>query len=242
MSNNYFQFKEFTVQQENCSMKVCTDACIFGAWIAEKVASSGFPIVDCLDIGTGTGLLSLMFAQKNPTTIIDAVEIEESAYEQAIENFSNSKWKDRIKIFHMDAKNFISEKKYDLIISNPPFYENELLSTEKNNNIAKHDEGLMLKDLITIIKNNLLVTGYFAILLPYHRIKYFEDLAGENNLFLHEKLLIRQTTTHNFFRGILFFGNNKTKQQTSELIIKSDEKYTKEFFELLKDYYLNLTS
>jgi tRNA1Val (adenine37-N6)-methyltransferase len=221
-------------------MKVCTDACIFGAWIAKKAYSSGFPIADCLDIGTGTGLLSLMFAQKNPYTKVDALEIEANAHAQANENISHSGWNDRISAFNLDARNFVSEKKYDLIISNPPFYENELSSAEKNKNIAKHDEGLTLKDLITIIKNNLSVTGYFAILLPYHRLKYFEGLAKENNFFLQEKLLIRQTSMHNFFRGILFFSNTKTEQQTTQLTIKIDDEYTKEFIELLKDYYLTL--
>lgn len=240
MSNNYFRFKEFTVQQEKCSMKVCTDACLFGAWIAEKYNSSGLQVTKCLDIGSGTGLLSLMFAQKNPHTIIDAVEIEENAYEQAKENLSNSKWNDRLKILNMDIKDFIPEKKYDLIISNPPFYEKELSSTEKNKNIAKHDEGLMLKDIITIIKKHLSASGYFAILLPYHRIKYFEKSAEENNFFLHEKLLIRQTPSHNFFRGILFFGNSKHEIKTNDLVIKNENGYTKEFTKLLKDYYLQL--
>ncbi|HEY8690795.1 MAG TPA: methyltransferase [Chitinophagaceae bacterium] len=240
MSNNYFRFKEFTVQQEKCSMKVCTDACIFGAWIAKKLTGRELPVANCLDIGSGTGLLSLMFAQKNSCTIIDTVEIEENACEQANENFSNSKWNDRLKIFHTDAKDFVSQKKYDLIICNPPFYENELLSPKKNKNIAKHDAGLMLKDLITIIKTHLSATGYFAVLLPYQRIKYFEEQAEENNLFIHEKLLVRQTPAHNFFRGILFFGNNKTAVETNELSIKNGEGYTKEFTELLKDYYLKL--
>ena len=173
-------------------MKVCTDACIFGAWIAEKISGSMLPVASCLDVGSGTGLLSLMFAQKNPDVVIDAVEIEKNACEQAKENFSNSKWNNHLKIFYTDAKDFVAQRKYDLIISNPPFYENELLSNEKNKNIAKHDEGLMLKDLITIIKKHLAATGYFAILLPWHRIKYFEDLAEESNLFLQQKLLIRQ--------------------------------------------------
>ena len=240
MPNKYFRFKQFTIQQEKCSMKVCTDSCIFGAWIAERPTGSLLQIANCLDIGSGTGLLSLMFAQKNTSTLIDSVEIEKDAYDQANENFLNSKWNDRLKIFHSDIKHFVSRKKYDLIISNPPFYENELLSHQKNKNIAKHDETLTLKDLIPIIKNNLSATGYFAILLPYHRIKYFEEMAEENNFFLQEKLLIRQTTLHSFFRGILIFGNTKTEQVTNELVIKNDEGYTMEFAELLKDYYLTL--
>ncbi len=241
MPNNYFRFKEFTIQQEKCSMKVCTDACIFGAWIAEKVASNQLPVASCLDIGCGTGLLSLMFAQKNPNAIIDAVEIEKNAHEQAKENFSNSEWNNRLKIFHIDVKDFVSQKKYDLIISNPPFYENELQSNEKNKNIAKHDEGLLLKDLVAITEKHLSPRGYFAVLLPYHRIKYFEELAEGSNFFLHQKLLIRHTPTHNFFRGILLFGNCKTDVKINELTIKNGESYTHEFTELLKDYYLSLT-
>ena len=222
-------------------MKVCTDACIFGAWVAEKVAGYRLPVTNCLDIGTGTGLLSLMLAQKISSTIVDAVEIEVNTYEQARENFSNSIFNDRLKIFHNDAKNFVPEKKYDLIICNPPFYENELLSNEKNKNIAKHDEGLRLKDLIDIIKTHHAETGSFSVLLPYHRVKYFEDLAEENKFFLKEKLLIRQTPTHNVFRGILLFGSERLSSSTNELIIKNEEgNYTGEFKELLKDYYLQL--
>lgn len=241
MSNSYFRFKEFTVQQDKCSMKVCTDTCLFGAWVAEKIACCRLPVASCLDIGTGTGLLSLMLAQKNPDIIIDSIEIEENAYRQAKENFTNSDWNNRLKIFHTDARSFISDKKYDLIISNPPFYENELLSTEKNKNIAKHDKGLTLKALTKVIKTHLTTTGYFAVLLPYHRIKYFEDLAEVNNFFLLEKLLIRQTPSHNFFRGILFLSSIKTDIRTTELTIKNNEgTYTQNFTDLLKDYYLKL--
>lgn len=222
-------------------MKVCTDACLFGASVAEKVSGDRSRVTECLEIGTGTGLLSLMYTQKNPNTIVDAIEIEESAYEQAKENFAISKWKDQLRIFHIDAKYFVSLKKYDLIISNPPFYENELSSKEKNKNIAKHDEALTLKDLISIIKTHLSSTGYFAVLLPYHRIKHFEYLAEKNNFFLIDKLLIRQTPTHNFFRGIVSFSTSEASAITNELTIKSHEgNYTNEFIVLMKDYYLKL--
>lgn len=164
-------------------MKVCTDACIFGAWIAKKITGNRLPLINCLDIGTGTGLLNLMLAQKNPDLILDAVEIEANAYEQAKENISTSPWLHRLEIFHSDIKNYVSAKKYDLIISNPPFFENELSSKEENKNIAKHDKGLTLKDLIGAIKIHLATAGYFATLLPYHRVKYFENLAAENNFF-----------------------------------------------------------
>ena len=241
MPNNYFQFKAFTIQQEKCSMKVCTDACIFGAWVAEKIGNGHLPVANVLDIGAGTGLLSLMLAQKDNNVIIDAAEVEADSYQQAKENFMNSKWNDRLNIFHTDVKNFDPGKKYDLIMSNPPFYENELLSKEKNNNLAKHHEGLTLKDLIEVIKIRLSPGGHFAVLLPNHRVKNFENMAEENGFFLKEKLLIKQTPSHNFFRGVLLFSNNKPDTITNELTIKNKEgNYTVEFKALLEDYYLKL--
>jgi tRNA1Val (adenine37-N6)-methyltransferase len=217
-------------------MKVCTDACLFGSLLPNGMGE----IKNALDIGSGTGLLSLMYAQKNTNVIIDAIEIEKNAYEQTKENFSSSKWNDRLNIFHTDAKNFVSSRKYDLIICNPPFYENDLLSTETNKNLARHNKGLTLKELIAIIKNHLSLSGSFAILLPHNRIKYFENLAEENNFFLHEKLLIKQTPLHNFFRGILFLGYYAKDLKVKELTIKNREgTYTEDFTFLLKDYYLH---
>ena len=236
MANNYFRFKQFTIYQDKCSMKVCTDACIFGAWLANYSLAAA----TCLDIGTGTGLLSLMYAQQNLTATIDAVEIEENAFEQAKENFQHSRWSDRLQVFKADIKEFKPGKKYDLIISNPPFYENDLLSTQKNKNIAKHDAGLNFSDLIKAVRNNLKDDGNFAVLLPYQRIEYFEKLAGEHNFFVKEKLLIKQSSKHNFFRGILVFSNLHSSYTIKELIIKTDnDEYTVEFKELLKNYYLN---
>ena len=222
-------------------MKVCTDACLFGAWVAEKIINVELPVNNCLDIGTGTALLSLMLGQKNNQLQIDAVEIEENAFEQAKENVDRSPWKERINIRHADAKDIFSDNKYELILSNPPFFENDLLSAEKNKNIAKHDAGLQLSSLINIAKRNLSAGGYFAVLLPYHRITEFEKLAEESSFYLKEKVLAKQTPAHNFFRGMLLFSTKKSVTTTTEIIIKNKAgNYTAEFSELLKDYYLYL--
>ena len=240
MANDYFQFKEFRIHQDKCSMKVCTDACLFGSLLPVST-KNGEPIKQALDIGTGTGLLSLMYAQRNIHAAIDAVEIEENAYNQAKENFTQSRWSDRLTLFHNDIRSFVPRKKYDLVIANPPFYENELLSNEKNKNIAKHDEGLTLKDLMDSIKRHIAPHGTFAVLLPWHRIKYVEDLAARNHFFAHGKIFARQTPTHNFFRGILLFSHTRYDATTTEIIIKNkDGNYTDEFSELLKAYYLKL--
>lgn len=241
MRNSYFEFKQFRIDQDKCTMKVCTDACIFGSWIAKKVVSCRLSVNRVLDIGSGTGLLSLMYAQKDLQAKIDAVEIDEKAFIQTIENFKNSKWNERFKTFHGDIKEFVSENKYDLVISNPPFYENDLLSEQKNKNIAKHNTALSLNDLILVIKNNIKKDGHFAIILPYPRINFFEDLAEKNHFFLREKLLIRQTPKHNFFRGILLFSDIKRSRIIREFIIKNQTgNYTDEFVGLLKGYYSQL--
>ena len=241
MPNTYFNFKEFTVHQDKSSMKICTDACLFGAYIAHAMSTKESPVLNCLDIGTGTGLLSLMYAQKNADTTIHAVEIEKNAYIQAKENFENSKWNNRLSIFHTDIKDFIFENPYKLIICNPPFYEKDILSTNEKQNLARHEKGLTLKELIRITKINLATNGLFATLLPYHREKYFESLAKENNLFVNEKLLIKQTPSHNFFRVIMLLTNSNIALTTKELTIKNNEgNYTNEFISLLKDYYLKL--
>lgn len=219
-------------------MKVCTDSCLFGAWVADKCEKKIIEPKSILDIGAGTGLLSLMIAQKSFAEI-DAVEIDENSFFQAKDNFAKSKWNKRIHAFNADIKDWISPKKYDLIICNPPFFESDLRSIHQNKNIAKHHDALTLNDLIRVVKSNLMSDGNFAILLPFHRIPYFKKLALENNFYLNNELLVKQTPGHSFFRGMLFFGNQKAAFTSKELIIKDDEgKYTEEFNFLLKDYYL----
>lgn len=238
MPNNYFQFKQFRIEQEKSSMKVCTDSCLFGAWAADKIEKKIINPKTILDIGAGTGLLSLMLAQKS-NAIVNAVEIDKDSFEQTKENFASSPWHQRLQAFHQDIKEWKMNLKYDFIISNPPFYENDLKSNTLNKNVAKHHEKLTLKELIQCIKNNIADNGYFAILLPYHRIAYFTTIAIENDFYLQEKLIVKQTPGHSFFRGILLFGTKKVNEIQGELIIKNkDGNYTDEFQELLKDYYL----
>lgn len=216
-------------------MKVCTDGCLFGAVVAENYPTVG----NCLDIGTGTGLLSLMYAQKNTGCNIDAVEIDKVAAEQAEQNFAASPWLDRLNIFNTDIVAFDTHKKYNCIISNPPFFEDDLKSQDMAKNNAKHDTSLSLTGLLKIVKEQLSSDGIFAVLLPFHRVNHFIEQAAENNLYLIQQVLIKQTPTHDFFRGILFFSQTKSLSTKSEIIIKNDEgNYTDEFTAALKDYYL----
>ncbi len=219
-------------------MKVCTDSCLFGAWLADKIEKKILVPQHILDIGSGTGLLSLMVSQKSKA-LIDAVEIDENSYLQTKENFDKSKWRSQLHAFHADIKRWESPVKYDLIISNPPFFENDLRSVKLNKNLAKHHDGLTLTELLSSISKHLKEDSYFAILLPFQRLEFFKRMAAVNNLHLVDQLLIQQTPKHTFFRAMLLFGTNKKTFSSKELMIKDGEgNYTENFNELLKDYYL----
>src|SRR5258706_1763990 len=208
LSNSYFQFKQFTIHQDQCAMKVTTDACLFGAWVAERVGRreslvrSREPLLvsresgvgsrksggrrreagarNILEIGTGTGLLALMLAQKTDA-VVDTIEIDKDAFEQGKENISVSPWKDRINIYHADANKVSFRSEYDIIISNPPFYENELKSPDEKKNLAHHG-GFRLIELLEIISFNLDASGQFYILFPAKRVMEYGMLISKFEL------------------------------------------------------------
>ncbi len=240
MPNNYFQFKQFSVHQQYAALKVSTDSCLFGAWAAEEIRSKSYEVKNILDIGAGTGLLMMMLAQKS-NAIIDGIEIDEPSYKQAKGNIEASAWNERLNIFYGDAKQFGFTKKYDFIISNPPFYEGDLKSDASNRNIAMHDDGLTLEELLLVLDANLTNDGSFAVLLPYHRADVFIRIADEKNLHLAKRMNVKQSVTHSCFRTMLLFERKKKEVLVQELSIKNtSNEYTEQFAELLKDYYLYL--
>lgn len=232
-------------------MKVCTDACLFGAWVAEKIRNLKSEIRNALDVGTGTGLLSLMLAQKNQNTNTDAVEIDESASQQAKENFETSPWKERLHIYNSSIQQFTATRltnkqinqlaTYDLIISNPPFFENDLKSDNEKRNLALHGAELSFEELIEAAINLLNDEGIFAVLLPCHRADHFMQLAKRRSLYVHEKISVKQTSKHNYFRSMLWLSKKQMKMEEDNITIqKENGEYADEFIELLKDYYLYL--
>lgn len=225
-------------------MKVTTDACLFGAWVSQEAKNQQPGVTHVLDVGTGTGLLSLMFAQKNSTAIIDAIEIDKDACEQAQENVSISSFAHRVNVIHADVKLFPFIKKYDLIISNPPFYEKEIKSADRKKNIARHHSGLLFEELLALIKANLSDEGVFCLLLPFKRNEETRKILLKQNLFVSKIVFVRQSTSHDYFR-IMIEGklkNGRTPETTiDEISIRGDdEQYAEEFKELLQDYYLGL--
>lgn len=192
-----------------------------------------------LDIGTGTGLLSLMLAQKSDA-VFHAVEIDANAAQQARENFASSPWEERLHVIEGDIKNIALHAMYDLIISNPPFFENDLKSTDTKRNLALHSEALNLQELIGVTKKCLSDTGKFAVLLPFHRQEIFIQLATAEGFYLEEKTSVKQTPAHPDFRAMLLFAREKSVSRDQCIIIRDGENYSDVFVELLKDYYLKL--
>lgn len=238
MSNHYFQFKQFKIEQADCAMKVCTDACLFGAWGVELLAAQNYSRqIKVLDIGTGTGLLSLILSQEIDCSI-DAVEIDETAAMQASNNFSAASFGSNIKTIITDITNWDSNNTYDCIITNPPFFENDLPSTDSKRNLALHSAALNLKELALIIEKKLAPDGIVAILLPFHRKESMIQLAKEKGMILFANADIKQTPTHHHFRTFLAFSKNAKTLQSEEIIIQDNRVYTKRFIILLKKYYL----
>ncbi len=220
-------------------MKVCTDACLFGAWINNRIQRRTCDSVKkVLDIGTGTGLLALMLAQ-NFQGHIDAVEIDANAAQQASDNIATSSWSEKVFVHHTSVSEW-KQTGYDLIISNPPFFEQNLRSPHQQRNLALHDTGLTLEQLWENVMRCIQPDGFFAVLLPYHRLEDCLQHASNNGFFLHEKAVVHQTEKHAPFRVMLLFGKQETQPFTSSIIIKKEGSYSSGFIELLKEYYLYL--
>ena len=238
--NSYFQFKQFTIHQDKCAMKVCTDACLFGAWVANKIETEKKIPKNILDIGAGTGLLSLMLAQKINTKI-DAVELEQAAHLQSKQNIDGANFKNNISVHHADIISFNTKEKYDCIISNPPFFENQLKSNNKERNAAMHASTLSFEELVIAIKNNLNENGTAYLLLPFYAVNNFEKILHGQNLFITEQVNVKHTDKHPFFRAIIVINNLSYPKKLKALTIKDEnEKYSNSFMHLLKDYYLHL--
>ena len=219
-------------------MKVCTDACILGAWFANKTPAWS----QVLDIGSGTGLLMLMLAQKHKGEI-RGIELDGNAFHQLKQNIGQSPWKQMLKVYPGDVRSFSFPGKFDFIITNPPFYEGDVPASSEAANLARHSKELTLGELLAVIDANLTGEGSFGILLPYHRSAWFEEQAASGHGFsLREKLLVRQTPRHDFFRSVLYFSRRREGfVPTSELTIQNSEGvYTEDFTELMRDYYLYL--
>lgn len=236
MSNSYFRFKQFTIHQDRCGMKVSTDACIQGAWAPIKPR-----VKRVLDIGAGTGLLSLMLAQRNDSILIDAIELDVAAAEQARENVAASPWAERINMMQGDVKDYSFATKYDMVICNPPFFINSLQSEEAQRNNARHEVALGQQDLLEVIDKCTNEEGYAVIMLPPVEHTVWQQLCEQNGWRLVEKLEVQPRIGKEANRIVGVYSRQKGELQSATLPIKkADDSYTEAFTELLRPFYLFL--
>ncbi|MES2478155.1 MAG: methyltransferase [Bacteroidota bacterium] len=224
------------IEQDQCAMKVSTDACILGAWTPIPPESK-----TVLDIGTGTGLLSLMLAQRNESLKIDALEIDSSAAKQASENISNSIFFNQISVIEYDAKAWQNDLRYDLIICNPPFFSNSLKGNNQIRNMARHNDDFSFDDLLKVVSVNLKSEGTASILLPISEMTRCETAIKKTQLKQSGSLLIKPFAHQEPNRIIVLLNYKDDIPFREELVIYKEQKlYTKEFIDLLSPFYLHL--
>ncbi|MEI8112745.1 MAG: methyltransferase [Bacteroidia bacterium] len=235
--NNYFQFKQFRIIQERSAMKVGMDGVLLGAWTDTSAAER------ILDIGTGTGLIALMMAQKNSSARIDAVEIDPDAFRESALNVQQSPWNDRIQIklsaFQDVAKQ--NEHKYNLIVSNPPFFaENGLKAPSKNRAQARHSDSLPLEVLISGAANMLTEIGRIALILPVESLPEIQQLCLSNKLYISRLCRIKPNPVKPDFRILVELAQSECTTIEERLMIEFEthHDYTLEYKELTRDFYL----
>jgi tRNA1Val (adenine37-N6)-methyltransferase len=228
-----FQFKHFSIQQDSSAMKVGTDGVLLGAWSTVKEGN-------ILDIGAGTGLISIMLAQRNSTSHIDAVELQKDAYQEAKTNIENCKWSERFSIFNCPIQAYQTDKKYDLIVSNPPFFTNATKAPQSDRNAARHTDSLPFTDLINTVLRLLKPDGLFSLILPTVEAEHFILLAKEKSLFINRKWYVKPTATKSSKRVLMEFSFHNENSIVNELIIETETRhqYTPEYITLTKDFYL----
>ena len=237
MANAYFRFKEFTVWQEKCAMKVGTDGVLLGAWADINGARTA------LDIGTGTGLIALMLAQRKQKLFIDAMDIDRSAYNQAFVNVNKSPWLERIRLIYGDMAHHFKDKKalYDLIVCNPPFFKDSLKSNDQAKNVARHEATLNAETLFEISGQILTSKGKLILVFPKDREEEIDQIASGLGFFKGKTLYIKPTPLKKENRCLTEFSMVPVKNETRTMILEDSGRhnYSKDYMELTKDFYLN---
>ncbi len=233
-----FQFKQFNVQQDQCAMKIGTDSVLLGAWT--PLDTNQFSV---LDIGAGTGVLSLMLAQRSHAQVIDALEIDEQAYEQCVDNFETSPWADRLFCYHADLAEFAEEieDKYDLIISNPPFYSEDYKTNNTQRDLARFTDALPFDHLLESVSQLLSEDGVFTVIIPFKEEANFIKLASGVNLFPNNILRVKGSDTSEIKRSLLAFSFRESDIKTETLVIEIERhQYTQDYINLTQDFYLKM--
>lgn len=236
--NKPFTFKQFSVNQDRCAMKIGTDGVLLGAWTS--IRHNPFNV---LDIGSGTGILSLMIAQRSKAEQIEAIEIDDDAYEQCSENFENSPWNDRLFCYHASLIEFVEEVEdtFDLIICNPPFYSEDYKSENKSRDLARFNDAMPFKHIIYAVEHLLAEDGLFSIIIPKKEENGFIKLASTVGLNTQRILHVKGNPDSDIKRSLIEFSYHETTSNISELIIEtSRHNYTQDYIDLTKDFYLKM--
>lgn len=233
-----FKFKQFEVQQDKCAMKIGTDAVLLGAWTS--IETNPFSV---LDIGSGTGVLALMLAQRSHAELIDAIEIDDQAYEQCVDNFEASHWGDRLFCYHASLEEFVGEieEPYDLIISNPPFYSEDYKTDDSQRDLARFSDAMPFSHLVENSSKLLSEAGIFSVIIPFKEETSFIELASSFKLFPNRILRVQGNVTSEFKRSLIEFSFRKSDIKTDTLIIETERhQYTEKYINLTKDFYLKM--
>lgn len=236
--NKPFQFKQFTIEQDRCAMQIGTDGVLLGAWVS--IENNPFSI---LDIGAGTGVIALQLAQRSDAEMIDALEVDDNAYEQCVDNFENSPWGDRLFCYHASLGEFIEEieDKYDLIVSNPPFYSEDYKTSDESRDLARFNDSLPFDELIFSASQLLSEEGIFAVVIPRKEEEGFLKLAEQENLFPNRICRVKGNETSQEKRSLIAFSFEKSTPKIENLTIEtSRHKYTEEYISLVNEFYLKM--
>ena len=241
MKSEPFKFKEFTVEQDKVAMKIGTDGVLLGAWCSiDKYPDT------ILDVGAGSGVVALMIAQRSDAMTIDAVELDENAYEQAVENFEKSDWGDRLYCYNATFQEFADEimaedESYDLIVSNPPFYTDNFESDDSSRNKARFTSSLSFEELLVGVSKILSETGIFSTIIPFKEEANFINIAKEHHLFLNKVCRVQGNKKSEVKRSLLAFSFQETELEETHLIIElARHEYTEDYIQLTKDFYLKM--
>ena len=238
MGADVFRFKQFEVKQDKAAMKVGTDGVLLGAWV--ELPQTAFSI---LDVGSGTGLIALMMAQRSHAEVIDAVELNPSSYVQTVDNFEISDWGDRLFCYHASFQEFVEEIEdaYDVIISNPPFYTDTFKEESSERTMARHTETLNYEDLLHGTSKLLSDNGISAFVIPYNEEELFIEKAKNYGLYPNRICRVKGTEETLIKRSLLQFSKKENAPEISELIIEiSRHVYTDDYKRLVKDFYLKM--
>lgn len=236
--NHPFKFKEFNINQDRCAMKVGTDGVLLGAWVSLKNTPTSI-----LDIGAGTGLIALQMAQRSYAETIDAIELDNDAYEQCVENFEASQWADRLFCYHASLQEFAEEleETYDLIISNPPFYTEDVSTGNESRDKARQNSSLPFEELLEGVKKLLSNKGSFATIIPFKEEKKILKLAMNFDLYANQITHVQGNPDSEIKRSLLQFSFLETRIQKNELVIEiGRHQYTKAYQELTAPFYLKM--